>query len=80
MPSVGELFAIYSNKANINSFISAIGQSDFPQLDNNNYWSSSAFSSDTSWYVYMGDGRVDGGNRTNFNYSVLAVSAFTYIY
>lgn len=79
LPSVGELFAIYSNKANINSFISAIGASDFPQLDNNNYWSSSACSSYHSWYVSMLNGTVDNDNRRS-DLSVLAVSAFTYIY
>lgn len=79
LPSVGELFAIYSNKANINSFISARAEGDFPQLDNNYYWTSSAYSSNGSWNVNMGDGNVSDDFRDG-NYSVLAVSAFTYIY
>ena len=79
LPSVGELFAIYTNKARINNYIADIGESDFPQLDDNNYWSSSACSSYISWPVYLNNGNVTYYNR-NYPNSVLAVSAFTYIY
>ena len=43
------------------------------------FWTKEPSSSDNSWCVYMGNGFVNYDNRTSDG-SVLAVSAFTYIY
>lgn len=80
LPSTGELYQMYLNKASINTCLNAEGNSQsYPQLDISWYWSSSAYNPDDSLGVSMYSGHVDYRNKYGSN-DVLAVSVFTFYY
>lgn len=82
LPSAGQLYLIYQNKAAINALLKAAKEWDdqdftngFEAIDSEFYWSSTQYDEWCAWYVYMGNGYADDGNKSNYNY-VRAVSAF----
>ena len=77
LPSAGELYVLYQNKAAFNAI--QADYTDIDAIDTSYYWSSSACSPVVSWGVGMANGRVGNGDRYISRY-VLAFSAFTYNY
>lgn len=78
LPSAGELSLCYQNKEEINSAIS-YGEFDVAELDNNWYWSSSAYDRTLAWDVGVSNGYVYNYDKY-LQRTVLAVSAFLYLY
>lgn len=52
-PTIDELTGIYLNKDKINASLKAAG---LPELKESWYWSSTEYSSNTAWYLWMDDG------------------------
>ena len=71
-PTIDELTGIYLNKDKINASLKAAG---LPELKESWYWSSTEFSSNYAWNLWMDDGGRDYGNKTNYYY-VRPVLAF----
>ena len=79
LPSVGELDAIYQNKAAIN----AINEdaSLIADIDTDYYWSSCPYDRYYAFTENMDDGNVDSNRKINDNGNyALGVSAFLYLY
>lgn len=73
LPSLGELAMIWANFDKINYALSKINGAT--QLQKTWYWSSTQFSADTAWNLYLSDGNV--GYYYKFNQGrVRPVSAF----
>ena len=73
MPNLRQLDAIYKNKEVLNkAFIEAGGEA----LDDGAYyWSSTEYSSNYAWYLWMDDGYRSNTNKSNYKY-VRPVLAF----
>ena len=80
LPSAGQLYLMYLNKAAINALIEAANEEgcEYDALDNDWYWSSSQYDEFCAWgvLVYGGGTNYD---KYDSNY-VRAVSAFHFIY
>jgi len=83
LPSAGQLYLIYLNKAAIDALMVAANadgwEFDVLTKDYNWYWSSTQSDEWCAWYVYMSRGSTYDGNKSNGKY-VRAVSAFHFIY
>ena len=73
LPSVGELWMIWSYLLEINRIMSIIGGTELNR--GQWYWSSTKASATLAWYLYFGGGYSGGGYETS-EYSVRPVSAF----
>lgn len=73
MPNLRQLEVIYKNKEVLNkAFIAAGGEA----LDDGAYyWSSTEYSRDAAWYLWMDDGSRHYGSKPNYEY-VRPVLAF----
>ena len=65
LPSIGELYQIYANKASINEKRTAIKGSGFFDY---RYWSSREYSSNGEYYVYLDNGYILRSDKTNDRY------------
>lgn len=65
-PTIDELTGIFLNKDKINAALSA---ANLPELKECWYWSSTEFSSNSAWFLWMGDGYrySNGKNYGNGN-------------
>ena len=82
LPSAGQLYLMYLNKAAINALVEAAADADgreFDAIDNNWYWSSSQYDEFCAWGVRTGNGLTDDYHKSRGGY-VRAVSAFHFIY
>ncbi len=81
LPSAGQLYLMYLNKAAINALMTAFNDDgyEFVLLDNTWYWSSTQHNEFCAWGVDMYYGYTYGSNKDG-NYYVRAVSAFHFIY
>ncbi|MBR2886286.1 MAG: DUF1566 domain-containing protein, partial [Clostridia bacterium] len=61
IPSLGQLYEIYTNKTNINAALTAMSST---AVSDDHYWSSSEYSSDNGWYVNFSLGRDDYGYKS----------------
>ncbi len=81
MPSAGQLYLIYQNKAAINALLAdanAIGSdytNGFEAIGNDYLWSSTQYDEWCAWVVDMYNGRTSNNSKLD-NYYVRAVSAF----
>ena len=75
LPSVGELYQIYANKAAINEKRTAIKGSGF--REDYYYWSSREYSSGNEYGVVLGNGYIDYSGK-NFSFYVLGFLALEY--
>lgn len=73
LPSLAELVLIWANFDKINYALSKI--SGATQLQRTWYWSSTQFSADLAWYLYLSDGLMNYYYKFN-QYRVRPVSAF----
>ena len=64
LPSLTELEKLFANKAAINASLNALGVA----LLEGWYWSSTEYSSDFAWYLWMGDGSRNGDGKSNTRY------------
>ena len=71
-PTIDELTGIFLNKEKINAALKA---ANLPALKESWYWSSTEYSSNIAWYLWMGDGCRGIGNK-GYNYYVRPVLAF----
>lgn len=63
-PTIDELTGIYLNKDKINASLEAAG---LPELKESWYWSSTEYSSNYAWYLWMDDGnRYNGSKYSNY--------------
>lgn len=63
-PTIDELTGIYLNKDKINT---ALRAANLPELKEGCFWSSTEYSSDSAWYLWMEGGRrYDYGKSYNF--------------
>jgi hypothetical protein len=74
LPSLGELFMIYSNMLKINYALSLI--SGATQLAETAYWSSTEYSSAGAWLLGLYYGDTGGITKATSQFRVRAVSAF----
>ena len=72
LPSVGELYQIYANKAAINEKRTAIKGSGF---DDDYYWGNFEYSSDYEYGVYLGNGTISSYYKKNGRRYVLGFLA-----
>ncbi len=81
LPSAGQLYLVYLNKAAINALMTAANDDgyEYVLIDTQWYWSSTQANEFCARYVYMGNGSTGNSNKNDNNY-VLAVSAFHFIY
>ena len=81
LPSAGQLYLIYINRASIDNLITAANDAgmSIPQFFDTYYWSSTQADEFCAWNVSMDDGGTDDGSKSFSNY-VRAVSAFHFIY
>ena len=81
LPSAGQLYLMYLNKAAINELVSAANDEgwEFDAIDGDYYWSSSQFDEFCAWSVDIRDGYTSSNGKGNNDY-VRAVSAFHFIY
>ena len=75
LPSVGELYQIYANKAAIKEKRTTLVGSGFSE--SNFYWSSREYSSYSEYIVDLNNGRIGGSNKDN-DYDVLGFLALEY--
>ena len=75
LPSVGELYQIYANKAAINEKRTAIKGIGFSE--SNGYWSSRETSSNYEYYVYLGNGSISDYDK-GYGIYVLGFLALEY--
>lgn len=73
LPSLGELAMIWANFDKINYALSKINGAT--QLQKTWYWSSTQYSADRAWFLYLSDGYVNNGYKFN-QLRVRPVSAF----
>ena len=73
LPAMGELNAIYGNKAVLNIALGKIGGT---KLGTDYYWSSSEYSINYAWYLSFSDGDVSDLNKDLYNGYVRPVLAF----
>ncbi len=71
-PTIDELTGIYLNKDKINAALSA---ANLPILKEYYYWSSTEYSSNYAWFLWMDDGSRYTGSKYNSKY-VRPVLAF----
>ncbi len=71
-PTIDELTGIFLNKDKINASLEAAG---LPKLKESWYWSSTEYSSNHAWYLWMDDG-LRYYDRKNHNLYVRPVLAF----
>ena len=81
LPSAGQLYLMYINRAAIDNLIEAANDAgmSIPQLFDTYYWSSTQADEFCAWGVSVYDGGTYGGDK-NRDYYVRAVSAFHFIY
>lgn len=70
-PTIDELTGIFLNKDKINAALKA---ANLPALKESYYWSSTEYSSNVAWYLWMGDG-TRNYNFKNYNLYVRPVLA-----
>lgn len=64
-PTIDELTGIYLNKDKINAALKA---ANLPELKESWYWSSTEYSSNHAWGLWMDDGGRYSGNKGNGGY------------
>jgi len=75
LPSLGEMFAIWSRKRKINHCLSLIEGATL--LADDAYWTSTEYSSTTAWYLNLSNGyQLNSRNKSTSQFRVRAVSAF----
>ena len=74
LPSLGEMFMIYANMTKINYALSLIDGATL--LVENWYWTSTEYSADYAWNLYLGSGRMYYRTKVSYKYRVRPVSAF----
>lgn len=83
LPSAGQLYLIYLNKAAIDALMVAANadgwEFDVLTKDYYYYWSSTQYDEWCAWGVYMSNGYTYNGSKGNYGY-VRAVSAFHFKY
>ena len=76
LPSEGELMMIYANMRKINYALSFINGAT--PLGETWYWSSTEYSADYAWFLYLSYGGANGSTKAAGKCRVRAVSAFLY--
>lgn len=79
LPSAGELFLIYENKTAINAIVTELDGEGPAAIDNNYYWSSSAYDRLGAWGVGMRSGDVPNRDEDSTDL-VVGLSAFHFYY
>lgn len=81
LPSAGQLYLMYQNRAAINAIMEGLNDSgwNFTPIDTLYYWSSSQANVFCAWFVIMYNGDTNDYIKYNSSY-VRAVSAFHFIY
>lgn len=74
LPSVGEMLMIYANMLKINYALSLIKGAQL--LVENWYWTSTEFSAQYAWYLYLSDGILIWNDKVKLQGPVRPVSAF----
>lgn len=76
IPSVGEMYLIYTHRKEINAALRHVGGKEIPGIW---YWTSTENSATNAWRLYLGDGTLFGWNTKASNkYRVRPVSAFNF--
>lgn len=76
LPSAGQLYLIYQNKAAINALIAGVSdECDMEQIGNEYLWSSTQYDEWCAWYVFVYNGSTLNDSKY-YSYYVRAVSAF----
>lgn len=73
LPSLGELILIYANRNKINYALSLIEGSD--PIGTGYHWSSTQYSANHAWYVYMSTGILTNITKSTTRYLARPVSA-----
>ena len=71
-PTIDELTGIFLNKDKINAALKA---ANLPELKESWYWSSTEYSSNYAWYLWMDDGLRSNGNKSDSSPCVRPVLA-----
>ena len=74
LPSLGELMMIYANMRKINYALSLVHGAT--QLSETWYWSSTEYSGNNAWGMYLGGGTVSSNIKATNQFSVRPVSEF----
>ena len=74
LPSLGEMEMIYANMRKINYALSLI--SGATQLAETAYWTSTEYSANTAWYLYLANGGATSNPKAAGQLRVRPVSAF----
>lgn len=73
IPSIGELYFIYTHRKELNAALGAIGA---PDIAPDWYWSSTEHSAANAWILNLGDGYMPNNTKASGKLRVRPVSAF----
>ncbi len=75
IPSVAELYLIYTHRKEINAALRFVGGDEIP---GDWYWSSAEYSAANAWYLYLGTGTLYRDAKASNKDRVRPVSAFNF--
>lgn len=75
IPSVGEMYLIYTHRKEINAALRHVGGQEIP---GEWYWTSTEYSATYAWSLYLSDGNLGWHTKASFKGRVRPVSAFNF--